>query len=65
MPTKTSSPRFLSQLEQEARRQANLQQHSLLPRQLGGLGRWVANHSWQFLVLISTLTALIITLLNR
>jgi hypothetical protein len=49
---------FLQQLQQQAAKQAVLQQHRFLPKQLDVATALIGNYPWQVLAIISGLTAL-------
>lgn len=51
---------FLEKLQNEAELQSRLEKSPLLPRKIGGLLSFVALHPWQFLLVISGVTALVV-----
>jgi len=54
---------FLLELQQEAKRQAGLESHKYLPRQLEGLAALMIKYPWQSLLLVSFLSAIFLELL--
>lgn len=50
---------FIKKLESEVLFQSQLEKKQLLPKKLGGLGRLIANYSWQVILVTSGVTALI------
>ncbi len=59
MTKQLDSQQFLAKLQQEAQAQAKLEERQILPKQLSGLASLVATHSWQVLLLLSLLGALV------
>jgi hypothetical protein len=53
---------FLSKLETEVLFQSQLEKNQLLPQKLNWLGRVVALHPWQVIIIISALSSLIAVL---
>jgi len=51
---------FIIRLQQEAKFQAKLNQSRLLPKQLDYIAVFLARNSWQVIVFVSGLTALLI-----
>jgi len=49
---------FLKKLESEVFLQSQLEKKQLLPKGLGWLGIFIANYSWQTILVVSGLTAL-------
>jgi hypothetical protein len=54
--------KFLQKLEQEAQLQASVYRTQILPKQLGGLARLVAQYPWQCLLLLAGATATVLEL---
>jgi hypothetical protein len=50
---------FIKKLQSEVTFQSQLEKKQLLPKKLGWLGRIIANYSWQVLLIISGVTALV------
>lgn len=50
---------FIKKLQSEALIQSRLEQNQLLPKKLGGLGRFVINYPWQVILVASGITALV------
>lgn len=55
-----SQANFLAKLQQEAEIQAQLQSHRLLPTQLDGLTSFIGRYSWQVILVLSGLSALVL-----
>ena len=51
---------FLAKLQRQADKQAKLTQHPLLPTQLDAITSVIGRYSWQALVLVALLTAMMI-----
>jgi len=50
---------FLLRLQQEARWQQALASERLMPEKLGGLSSFIADHHWQFLLVMSLVSTLL------
>lgn len=50
---------FIKKLQSEVLFQSRLEKKQLLPKKLGGLGRFIANYPWQTILVLSGVTALI------
>lgn len=50
---------FIKKLQSEVLFQSRLEKKQLLPKKLGGLGRFIASYSWQVILVISGATALV------
>lgn len=57
--TATPPQAFLEKLQYEAKLQARLEHHKVLPDFFGGLARFIGLYPWQTLLVSSALTALI------
>ncbi|PIY80953.1 MAG: hypothetical protein COY80_00075 [Candidatus Pacebacteria bacterium CG_4_10_14_0_8_um_filter_42_14] len=55
---------FLKKLEEEAALQAKLSTTRIFPRELDALTSFIGRNSWQFVLVLSGLTALLIELLG-
>jgi hypothetical protein len=55
---------FLQQLQQQAAKQALLNQKRFLPKQLDFVSALVGNYPWQVLIIVSGLTAVILEVLK-
>lgn len=60
----SNQPAFLQKLQTEAKKQAKLQDSSLLPKKLEPLAAVIANYPVQTLLFLSLLTAFILELIN-
>ncbi len=49
----------MKKLQSEVLFQSRLEKKQLLPKKLGGLGRFIAGYSWQVILVMSGVTALI------
>lgn len=57
-----SQSKFLEKLRVEAKLQSKLNDKTILPKRLGFFTDLIGNYSWQFLILISLVTAFIMEL---
>jgi hypothetical protein len=55
---------FLHQLQTQAELQSSIEQSSVLPHSLDRVNTWIGNHAWQFLLLASGVSALILNILH-
>ena len=58
----SSQEDFLKKLESEVLFQSQLEKKQLLPKKLGWLGVLIANYSWQVLVVVSIISAVVMSL---
>jgi hypothetical protein len=57
MKKKLSQDIFLQQLQQQAKLQSKLNKTRLFPKQVDPLTSLIGNYSWQFLLVLSGITA--------
>lgn len=58
------TPQFLEELQIQAKRQATLHRDSPVPARLNFLTAFIGNYPWQTLLVLSGVTAVVISLLS-